>query len=80
MHLVFPMSWPFFNMFVPLDDVHLIILMIFSAADKFTVLSFLEALEDSVSSESSEAESRQDENKDLPSQRCSGCDAMDEGQ
>lgn len=54
--------------------------MIFSAADKSTVLSFLEALEDSVSSESSEAESRQDENKDLPSQRCSGSDAMDEGQ
>ncbi|RWR84225.1 regulatory particle non-ATPase 13 [Cinnamomum micranthum f. kanehirae] len=48
--------------------------------NKFTVLSFLEALEDSVSSESSEAESRQDENKDLPSQRCSGSDAMDEGQ
>ncbi|XP_058113482.1 26S proteasome regulatory subunit RPN13 isoform X2 [Magnolia sinica] len=49
---------------------------------KFTVLSFLEALEDSVAkaSESGEAESRQDENKDPPSQRCSGNDAMDEGQ
>lgn len=66
----------------PLDAVHLIILLTCSAADKFTVLSFLEALEDTVAkaSESSEEESRPDENKDVPSQRCSGSDAMDEGQ
>ncbi|XP_008790548.2 26S proteasome regulatory subunit RPN13-like isoform X2 [Phoenix dactylifera] len=46
----------------------------------FTVLSFLEALEDSVakSSESEETDSRQDENKDAKSQRCSRSSAMDE--
>ncbi|XP_077222480.1 26S proteasome regulatory subunit RPN13-like [Tasmannia lanceolata] len=48
----------------------------------FTVLSFLEALEDSVakSSASSDVESRQDESKDIQSGRCRGNDAMDEGQ
>ncbi|XP_020093926.1 26S proteasome regulatory subunit RPN13 isoform X3 [Ananas comosus] len=47
---------------------------------KFTVLSFLEALEDSVSkaSDSLGSGSMQDENKDSQSQRCSGGDAMDE--
>ncbi|XP_077216667.1 26S proteasome regulatory subunit RPN13-like isoform X2 [Tasmannia lanceolata] len=46
---------------------------------KFTVLSFLEALEDSVTkaSASSDVESKQDESQ---SQRCKGNDAMDEGQ
>ncbi|XP_073101789.1 26S proteasome regulatory subunit RPN13 isoform X2 [Elaeis guineensis] len=47
---------------------------------KFTVLSFLEALEDTVgkSSESEETDSRQDENKDAKSQQCGGSGAMDE--
>ncbi|XP_072961097.1 26S proteasome regulatory subunit RPN13 isoform X1 [Typha angustifolia] len=47
---------------------------------KYTVLSFLEALEDSVAkaSESGGADSMQDENKDPESRRCSGSDAMDE--
>ncbi|OVA19299.1 26S proteasome complex ubiquitin receptor [Macleaya cordata] len=48
---------------------------------KFSVQSFLEALDDSVSkvSESEERESRQDENKDSTSQMHSQKDAMDEG-
>ncbi|KAG9457309.1 hypothetical protein H6P81_001817 [Aristolochia fimbriata] len=48
---------------------------------KLTVLSFLEALEDSVekSSEASgELEPTQDESKDIQPQRCSGSDPMDE--
>ncbi|KAL5543408.1 hypothetical protein UlMin_007192 [Ulmus minor] len=44
---------------------------------KFTVLSFLEALEDSVSSTSESPESRQDD-KDLRSQSCNRKDSMDE--
>ncbi|RRT79257.1 hypothetical protein BHM03_00009183, partial [Ensete ventricosum] len=49
-------------------------------ADKFTVLSFLEALEDSVakSSEAAGSNSAQDESKDSQSRRCRGGDAMDE--
>lgn len=46
-------------------------------ADKFTVLSFLEALEDSVSKASESDESRQD-NKDLRSESCNRNDPMDE--
>ncbi|CAL9206782.1 unnamed protein product [Musa hybrid cultivar] len=47
---------------------------------KFTVLSFLEALEDSVakSSEAAGSNSAQDESKDSQSQRCGRGDAMDE--
>lgn len=48
----------------------------FIFADKFTVLSFLEALEDSVVKTS---ESRQDE-KDLRSQSCNRNEPMDESQ
>ncbi|CAL8990306.1 unnamed protein product [Prunus brigantina] len=44
---------------------------------KFTVLSFLEALEDSVSKASESDESRQD-NKDLRSESCNRNDPMDE--
>lgn len=48
----------------------------------FTVLSFLEALEDTVAASSSESggvsNSRQDESKDSHSQRCRDGDAMDE--
>lgn len=49
-------------------------------ADKFSVLSFLEALEDSVAktSESGGGESRQGENNDPESRRHGGGDAMDE--
>ncbi|XP_040997246.1 26S proteasome regulatory subunit RPN13-like isoform X2 [Juglans microcarpa x Juglans regia] len=46
---------------------------------KFTVLSFLEALEDSVSGTSDSEESRQDD-KDLRPQSCKRSDAMDESQ
>lgn len=46
-------------------------------ADKFTVLSFLEALEDSVAKTSESEESRQDD-KDLRSQSCNRNDTMDE--
>lgn len=46
-------------------------------ADKFTVLSFLEALEDSVSKASESDESRQD-NEDLRSESCNRNDPMDE--
>lgn len=46
-------------------------------ADKFTVLSFLEALEDSVSKLSESEESRQDD-KNLMSQSCNRSDSMDE--
>lgn len=49
----------------------------FFLADKFTVLSFLEALEDSVSSTLESQESRQDD-KDLRSQSCNRNDPMDE--
>ncbi|OMO53228.1 26S proteasome complex ubiquitin receptor, subunit Rpn13 [Corchorus capsularis] len=45
---------------------------------KFTVLSFLEALEDSVSKMSESGESRQDD-KDLRPQSCNQNDPMDEG-
>lgn len=50
-------------------------------ADNFSVLSFLEALDDSVSkaSGSEDIGSRQDES-DLRSQSCSSKDPMDEGQ
>ncbi|XP_020527012.1 26S proteasome regulatory subunit RPN13 isoform X3 [Amborella trichopoda] len=48
---------------------------------KFTVLSFLDALDDTVTKTSeSRSESRQDESKDSQSQRCSANDTMDEGQ
>lgn len=50
----------------------------FSLADKFTVLSFLEALEDSVA-RTSESESRQGD-KDLRSQSCNRNEPMDESQ
>ena len=46
-------------------------------ADNFTVLSFLEALEDSVSKTLDSQESRQDD-KDLRSQSCNRNDHMDE--
>ncbi|KAG7945095.1 hypothetical protein I3843_15G136100 [Carya illinoinensis] len=46
---------------------------------KFTVLSFLEALEDSVSGTSDSEESRQDD-KDLRPQSCKRSDPMDESQ
>jgi len=48
--------------------------------DKFTVLSFLEALEDSVAKtmESGEAGPRQEENQDAQSGKCGGSDNMDE--
>ncbi|XP_010263390.1 PREDICTED: 26S proteasome regulatory subunit RPN13 [Nelumbo nucifera] len=47
---------------------------------KFTVLSFLEALDDTVTKALESEEAKQDENKELRSQSCSGNDAMDEGQ
>lgn len=47
-------------------------------ADKFTVLSFLEALEDSVS-KTSELESSRGDDKDSRSQTCNQNDPMDEG-
>lgn len=50
-----------------------------SLSDKFTVLSFLEALEDSVSGTSDSEESRQDD-KDLRPQSCKRSDPMDESQ
>lgn len=50
-----------------------------SLADKFTVLSFLEALEDSVSGTSDSEETRQDD-RDLRSQSCKRSDPMDESQ
>jgi len=46
-------------------------------ADKFTVLSFLEALEDSVSESLESEEARQDD-QDLRSQSCNRHDPMDE--
>jgi len=52
----------------------------FCFTDKFTVLSFLEALEDSVAKtmESGEADPRQEENKDAETGKCGGSDSMDE--
>ncbi|XP_068658899.1 26S proteasome regulatory subunit RPN13-like isoform X2 [Aristolochia californica] len=50
---------------------------------KLTVLSFLEALEDSVAKSSEQSgggEPTQEENKDIESQRCSGSDPMGEGE
>ncbi|XP_068662629.1 26S proteasome regulatory subunit RPN13-like [Aristolochia californica] len=50
---------------------------------KLTVLSFLEALEDSVaksSEQSSEGEPTEEESKDIQSQSCIGRDPMDEGE
>ncbi|XP_028242703.1 26S proteasome regulatory subunit RPN13-like isoform X3 [Glycine soja] len=50
-----------------------------SKSDKFTVLSFLEALEDSVSKSVESEEARQDD-RDLRSQSCNRHDPMDESQ
>lgn len=54
-----------------------LLLVILALADKFTVLSFLEALDDSVSKTSESEESRQDR-KDLGSESCNRNDPMDE--
>lgn len=48
-------------------------------ADKYTVLSFLEALEDSVSESSDSDESRRDD-ENLKSHSCNHNDPMDEAQ
>lgn len=56
---------------------HFIYALSLYLADKFTVLSFLEALEDSVSKLSEAEESRQDD-KNLMSQSCNRSDSMDE--
>lgn len=50
----------------------------FYVADKLSVLSFLEALEDSVLLSESQ-ESKPDGGKDLTSQSCNHGDPMDEG-
>ena len=54
------------------------IIYLITFADNFTVLSFLEALEDSVSKMSESEETRQDD-KDLRPQSCNRNDPMDEG-
>lgn len=64
--------WP--KKFMPCHFIYALSLYL---ADKFTVLSFLEALEDSVSKLSESEESRQDD-KNLMSQSCNRSDSMDE--
>lgn len=64
---------------IPLNwELKMLLLFFLIVADKFTVLSFLEALEDSVS-KTSELESSRGDDKDSRSQTCNQNDPMDEG-